>query len=108
MVHDAADIVGKLERIVALAGGADVDDHARPVLRVHDARDVLGEEVLGDALGQNGRQAECVLDVGQVVDLLGHLFLGDVAVGRDKRDHHVAFAELGIHLLLGLVNRCTG
>ena len=74
---------------------------------MHQAGDVLRQEILGNAFRQNGRQAERVLDVGQVIDLLGHLFLGDVAVGRDKRDHHVALAELGIHLLLGLVNRCT-
>ena len=108
MIHDAADIVGKLERVVALAGGADVDDHARPVLRVHDARDVLREEVLGDALGQNGRQAERVLDVRQVVDLVGHRLFGQAAVERDERDHHVALAVGGVHLLLGLIDRRAG
>ncbi len=62
-----------------------------------------GRKILGNAFRRNGRQAERVLDVGQVVDLLGHLFLGDVAVRAGQARSSCCSAELGIHLLLGLV-----
>ena len=75
---------------------------------MHDAGDVFRQEILRDAFRQYGRQAERILDVGQIIDLLGHGLFGDVAVERHERDHHVALAELGIHFLLGLVYRRTG